>query len=157
MAKSNFERMIQLAETVFDSKSDPNQLDVDESVIKHLQLMHHATMSEYDDGNGPIVWILMIPTTQELMKQFLDNKISEKELYELTPLDIPYDSIYLCSAMVLEEYRRKGIAKTLSINAINSIQKDYSIKNLFVWPFAKEGQQLAEKIAAATKLPLLIK
>jgi len=59
--------------------------------------------------------------------------------------------------LVLKEYRRKGIAKTLSINAINSIQKDHSIKNLFVWPFAKEGQQLAEKIAAATKLPLLIK
>jgi len=149
--------MIQLAETVFDSKSDPNQLDVDENVIKHLQLIHPATMSEYNDGNGPVVWILLIPTTQSLMKLFLENNISEKELYELTPLDISYDAIYLCSAMVLEEYRRKGIATTLTIEAITSIQKNHLIKNLFVWPFAKEGQLLAEKIAAAIKLPLLIK
>jgi GNAT superfamily N-acetyltransferase len=57
--------------------------------------------------------------------------------------------------MVLEEYRGKGIAKRLTLEAIDSIRKDYPLKTLFVWPFSKEGELLAEAIAKASSLPLL--
>ena len=151
---SNFERMIQLAEDVFAAKKDPDQLDVDEDVIEHLKKIHPYSVSEYDDGNGPAAWILLIPTTTGLMNQFLDNKISEKELFELTPLDTPYEALYLCSAMVLEEYRRKGIAKRLTLKAIEEIKKDHPIKALFVWAFTKEGDLAADALAKFTGLPL---
>lgn len=154
MPSSNFERMLQLAEEVFVAKNDPDQLDVNQEVLERLQLIHPATVSEYDDGNGPVAWVLLIPTTLELMNQFLENKISEKELFELTPLDTTYDALYLCSAMVLEEYRRKGIAKRLVLNAIEKIRKDHPLKALFVWPFTKEGDLGAEIIARLTSLPL---
>ena len=36
MNKSNFQRMIELAENIFATKNDPNQLDVNEEVIEHL-------------------------------------------------------------------------------------------------------------------------
>ncbi len=153
----NYDRMIQLAETVFNSKADTNQLDVDEDVISHLKSIHPATLSEYNDENGPAVWILMIPTTIDLMNRFLENDISEKELYELTPKNIQYESIYLCSALVLEEFRRKGIAKKLTLSAIESIRKDHPIKYLFIWPFSEEGLSLAEKVAGSTQIPLKIK
>ncbi len=153
----NYDRMIQLAETVFNSKADANQLDVDEDVISHLKSIHPATLSEYNDENGSAVWILMIPTTIDLMNRFLENDISEKELYELTPKNIQYESIYLCSALVLEEFRRKGIAKKLTLSAIESIKKDHPIKYLFIWPFSKEGLSLAEKVAGSTQIPLKIK
>jgi GNAT superfamily N-acetyltransferase len=154
MALSNFERMMQLADEVFSSRTDPNQLSIDEKVIKRLQLIHPATMSEYDDGNGPAVWILVIPTTLNLMERFLEKKISEKELYELTPLKTKYEALYLCSAMTLQEYRGKGIAKKLIIQAIENIKKDHPIKSLFVWAFSKEGDALAERVAILTELPL---
>ena len=157
MSLSNFERMIQLAEEVFDSKSDPEQLEVNETVLNHLYKIHPATVQEFDDGNGPVVWVLLFPTTNLLMDDFLENKISEKQLFELTPLDIKYDAIYLCSAMVLEEYRRKGIAKQLTLNAVAEIIKNHPIKNLFVWPFTKEGRSLEEKISASVGLQLKIK
>jgi hypothetical protein len=38
MGKSNFERMLQLADEVFATKNDPNQLDVNEEVMEHLIL-----------------------------------------------------------------------------------------------------------------------
>lgn len=123
MALSNFERMLQLADEVFATKNDPHQLDVNEEVIQHLQQIHPATVSEYDDGNGPVAWILLLPTTTELMHPFLEQKISEKELFEKTPLNISYDTLYLCSAMVLEEYRRKGIARKLTLKAVEAIRK----------------------------------
>lgn len=151
---SNFERMIKLAEEVFDVRNDPDQLDVNEKVMERLQKMHPATVSEYDDGNGPVCWILGIPTTTELMNKFLDCRISEKQLFEQTPMKGPYEAIYLCSAMVLKEYRNKGIATRLTLQAIESIRKDHPIKALFVWAFSKEGDSLAEKISLKTGLPL---
>lgn len=154
MPLSNFERMILLAEEVFATKDDPDQLDVNNEVIKHLQEIHPATVSEYDDGNGPVAWIILIPTTLELMHQFLEKKISEKELYELTPLNVSYQSLYLCSAMVLDEYRRKGIAKKLILNAIEVIRINHPLKYLFVWTFSKEGERGAEEMARITSLRL---
>jgi GNAT superfamily N-acetyltransferase len=146
--------MIQLAEDVFAAKNDPDQLDVDQDVIEHLKKIHPYSVSEYDDGNGPAAWILLIPTTTGLMNQFLEGKISEKELFEITPLDTPYEALYLCSAMVLEEYRRKGIAKRLALKAIEEIKKDHPIKEMFVWAFTKEGDLAADALAKFTGLPL---
>jgi GNAT superfamily N-acetyltransferase len=154
MDLSNFERMIQLSDAIFSSRNDPDQLNVDENVMEHLQLIHPNSITEYDDGKGPVCWILCIPTTLDLMHQFIDQKISERELYELTPLNTKYEAIYLCSALLLEEFRGKGIAQRLCIEAIECIKIDHSIKALFYWPFSKEGKKLAEKISDLIDLPL---
>lgn len=155
MTLSNLERMIKLADDVFDIKSDPNQLDVNQDVIERLQRIHPATVSEYDDGNGPVAWVLVIPTSSVLMNRFLKCEISEKELFVLTQPGESYEAIYLCSALVLEEYRRKGITKKLVTEAVEKIRKDHPIKTLFVWTFSKEGDLASEKIAQLASLPLL--
>jgi GNAT superfamily N-acetyltransferase len=154
MALSNFERMIQLSDDVFSSRTDPDQLNVDENVMEHLQRIHPDTISEYEEGNGPICWILCIPTTLDLMTQFVDQKISERELYERTPLNFQYEAIYLCSALLLEEFRGKGIAQELCVSAIENIRKEHAIKALLYWSFSKEGEKLAEKISELVGLPL---
>ena len=154
MSLSNFERMIQLADDVFSTRTDANQLSVDEEVMNRLHEIHPASLSEFDDGNGPAAWVLVFPTTDVLMKEFLDKKITEKELFYLTPLNVVYDAIYLCSALVLEEHRNKGIAKSLTVDAIEKIRKDHPIKSLFVWAFTKEGDALAKKISLELGLPL---
>lgn len=157
MPLSNFERMIELADEVFASKTDPDQLDVNPEVLDHLRMIHPATVSQRDDGNGPVAWILLIPTTDELMEGFLENRISEKELYEQTPLNAKYNALYLCSAMVLKEYRRKGIAKQLTLDAIAEIRKDHPIETLFAWTFSNEGLLTAEALARLVSLPLKCK
>jgi len=154
MSKSNFERMIQLSDEVFSSRIDPDQLNINENVMEQLQLIHPDTISEYDDGNGPVCWLLCIPTTIDLMTQFINQNISERELYELTPLNTKYEAIYLCSALLLEEFRGKGIAQNLAVKAIESIKIDHSIKALFFWSFSKEGEKLAEKLSGLMGLPL---
>ncbi len=146
--------MIQMANDVFDTKSDPEQLDVDETVIARLKEIHPATVSEFADEHGPAIWILVIPTITALMQQFLNHEISEQKLAEQTPIGAQYDAIYLCSAMVLEEYRGKGMAKKLTVDAIATIMETNQVKALFVWPFSPEGEALAESIAWATSLPL---
>ena len=152
---SNLERMIQLAEDIFANKTDPNQLDVDDKVIQRLKQIHPSTVSEYNEGDGPAAWILLFPTTIPLMQQFIQKEITEQQLFDLTPLNTTYKALYLCSAMVLPEFRHKGIAKQLSQRAIESIQKDHPIETLFVWAFSSEGDSLANNISATVQLPLL--
>ncbi len=154
MPLTNFERLIQLAEEVFAVKNDPDQLDVDQLVIDRLRRIHPATVSEFNEGSGPVAWVLMIPTTRALMDEFLNGRISEKELFERTPLDAKYEALYLCSALVLNEYRRQGIAKHLMLNAIEEIRKDHPLQSLFVWAFTEEGDRGSERISQLTSLPL---
>ncbi len=154
MALSNFERMMQLADDIFAVRNDPEQLNVNQEILDRLQRIHPSTVSQYSEEDGPVAWILIFPTTSDLMHKFLEHKISEKELFELTPLDTKYDALYLCSALVLEEYRRKGIAKRLTLKAIEDIRKDHPIKSLFTWAFTREGDMGAETVSRLTLLPL---
>jgi hypothetical protein len=157
MALSNFERMMALVESSFDTKNDPNQLDVNEDVMSKLFQLHPNALIEKDDGDGPFIWIILIPTTNELMQLFLENQITEAELFEKTPIGATYESIYLCSAMTLEEFRKKGTTKKLCLEAIENMRKENPITSLFVWSFSKEGESLAEKIATETGLMLFKK
>ena len=146
--------MIRLAENFFDAKNDPDQIAVDENVIVGLRAIHPRTMSEERDEHGPIAWILVIPTIKDLMIQFIDKKISEKEILSQTPLQARYEALYLCSALVLPEHRHKGIAHRLTVSAIKSLRQDHPITSLFYWSFSIEGDRLAN--AAAKESGLLL-
>ncbi len=155
MESTNFQRMIALADEVFSYRTDPEQLDVNEAVIEKLHTLHASTLSEHVLGDGPVVWILLIPTTLETMHQFINSKITERQLLEQTKAGEMYEAIYLCSALVLPEFRRKGLAKQLTLEAIHKIQYEYPIKFLYVWPFSKEGEELSELMSEQLGLPLL--
>ena len=152
---NNFERMIELANEVFSARTDLDQLDVDEKIMEKLQSIHPATLSEHVEGDGPVVWILLIPTTTVVMEKFISKKIGERQLLEQTTPGEKYDSLYLCSALVLPEFRKKGLASKVTLNAVKEIQNDHAIKTLFVWPFSNEGEQLATQLAKKLHLPLL--
>ena len=154
VAIDNLQRMIQLADEFFEVKHDPDQIAVTENVMVRLRSIHPSTMSEARDENGPISWILVIPTTSEVMESFLAGKLNERELLEKTPAGSTYTAIYLCSALVLPEFRGKGIARKLTIDAVQSIMRDHPIKALFSWPFSVAGEKLARSIAEEIGLPI---
>ncbi len=149
--------MIQLANDAFDVQNDSRQLNVDETVIEKLKKLHAATVSEYIDGDGPVIWILLFPTSLELMHRFLREEISENELLDKTieQKTIKLEALYLCSALTLEEFRNKGLTKNLALEAIHKIRKDLKIKYLFVWNFSKEGAAFSKSLSKIEMLPLL--
>lgn len=154
MPGNNRARMIKLSEEFFDMKNDPAQLSVDEDTMKRLLEINPSTLSEKTDENGPIAWMLIIPTTKKVMDDFLTRKITEKEILDRTPLGEKYDTIYLCSALVLPEYRGRGLAKQMVLHAIQSILNQHPIQSLFVWSFSTEGKSLANWVANELNLPL---
>ena len=154
MAETNRERMIRLAEEFFDMKNDPDQIAVDAAVIEKLGKIHPRSMSEERDENGPVAWILVIPTTGPLMEEFIRGRINERDLLERTPVDVPYDALYLCSALVLPERRGQGLARALTLDAIAAVRRDHPLKALFYWGFSGGGDALAASVARASGLPL---
>lgn len=155
MAQSNFERLIQLADEAFDYRSDPDQIEMTDEQRSKFMAIHPATMQAENTEAGPVAWLLVLPTTLQLMERFVKQEISEKELLDLTPIGVPYEAIYLCSALVLEEYRCKGITMRLTLKAIAEISKNNPIRALFVWPFSEGGDAVAQKVADELHLPLV--
>lgn len=155
MTDINFQRMLRLAEEFFETKHDPLQITVDEETTALLRQIHPSAMSEVKNQDGPIAWVLVIPTTRDLMNQFVAGEIDERELLFRTPLNASYDALYLCSALVLPEFRRKGTAKRLVMKAVSAIRDEHPIKYLFYWEFSADGKALASSIAQEAHLPLL--
>ena len=149
--------MIQLADEFFSTRNDPEQLDVNQDIMEQLQKIHPATLSEEVEGDGPVVWILMIPTSALTMRRFIAGEINESDVLTETKPGTAYDAIYLCSALVLPEFRKQGRAFRQAAGAIAHIRKSHPIKFLYAWGFSKEGEQLAQKLAADAQLPLLSK
>ena len=90
--KNNYERLIALANSVFETKNDPHQLDVNEEVMERLAAIHPSCLSEFEEGDGPLSWVLVFPTSNILRDRFLKNEITEKELFYLTEIGIKYDA-----------------------------------------------------------------
>ncbi len=153
--QKNLERMIRLADEFFDYKDDPEQIAVDEEVMKKLQRLDPSSLSEEANDDGPIAWVLVIPTTEEVMREFLGGRISERKLLEMTGPGGTFDALYLCSALVLPEFRKQGLAKKLTVRAAKEIMTRQRIRWLYYWAFSEEGKKLAESVAMEAGLPLL--
>jgi hypothetical protein len=151
----NLNKMLQLSEKVFHAKGDPRQIAFTPQDMQHLSSIHPFTLNEKNTQEGPVCWVTLIPTSKDIMRQFLDGKIHENELLSLTNASTEFEAIYLCSALTLPEYRNNGMTLDIAVNAIQNISKDAEIQYLFAWPFSLEGKKLSEKIAQVTKIPIL--
>ena len=119
---SNFERLLAITTSFFDTKNDPDQLQVDEQVITRLLELHPATVTELVEGDGPVLWILLIPTSLATMHAFLNGAITEAQLFEQASIGSQFEAVYLCSASILPEYRNKGFIYKLTCEALVRIQ-----------------------------------
>ena len=154
MQESNLDRMIKLAEDFFETKNDPSQISVTGDVMDRLLKIHPSTRGEERDENGPVAWVLVIPTTLDVMTRFIEKRINEQQLLDETAPGDRYEAIYLCSALVLPEHRGKGLARKLVTAAVTSIRRDHPIECLYFWSFSNEGERLARAIARELGLPL---
>ena len=146
---------MRIIDETFATRNDPDQIHVTEKQRKKLAAIHPATLSEVADENGPLIWVLVIPTVSGIMNDFLLKKISEKQILELTQAGQSYDCIYLCSVTTLPELRGRGRTKQAVLDVINKIRADHPVHTLFTWPFSDAGEGLAEAVARECGMKLL--
>jgi len=145
--KLNEAKLYDLIDDVFDTKNDSTQIGFSEADIEKMMALHPATLQEAANEDGPYAWVAVIPTSSVLMHQFLSGAIDERQLFEQTSPSAANDVAYLCSAIVLPEFRRSGVALRLTVQAIDSMKRDLPIRYALVWPFSEQGELLAKKAA----------
>ena len=77
--QANYTRMFALIEETFATRNDPDQIQVTPEQMKKLEKLHPSTLTELADENGPVIWVLVIPTTTNVMNDFLSEKFPKKE------------------------------------------------------------------------------
>ena len=153
----NLKRLLELVDDVFATRNDPTQIAFTEADMKKMESLHDGCLQEAANEDGPISWVAVIPTSLELMHRFIRGEVTERQLFDATEESTPQQAVYLCSAIVLPEHRRSGIAFDLSVRSIRNIQEDRHIEAAFVWPFSDEGENLAQKVASFCSLPLFVR
>lgn len=101
----------------------------------------------------------IILTSNELADKFLSAEINENDLLLNSRKIKKFDCIYLCSAIILPEFRNKGFIFESSKRVIaNSIEEfGMQFPKLFYWPFSNIGEKLSKKIANYFKFEILKK
>lgn len=156
MERKIIDKIFEITERFFGTANDPDQMPVNKESLRKLQELHPKSFIYKTDNDEPISWVVVLPTSDELMKKFLDNEINERELLNLTQPQDRYEALYLCSAFTVPEHRGKGYAAALFQEAITQIPHSKDVK-LFAWPFSEEGKQLADKLSSIFGKKILIK
>ncbi|OGI72576.1 hypothetical protein A3J61_01245 [Candidatus Nomurabacteria bacterium RIFCSPHIGHO2_02_FULL_38_15] len=138
-------KQMKIAEEFFGTENDPDQMPINSESTKKLDTLCDCWLSsEFDEYGEPISWAIVMPTQKALAINFLNKKITERQLLELTmPSDI-YDAIYFASVITVPEHRGKGLALKVVLKALEkmSVTKDVMY---FTWPTTKEGESLLTK------------
>lgn len=150
-------KSMKIAESFFGTEKDPDQIPIgEESHEKLLSLHKSSIVYELDEKGDPISWVILVPTTESLMNDFLEGKINERELFEKTTPGDSFNALYLCSVFTVPEHRKKGLAMKLFKKAIADIVGDKDFK-YFAWPYSIEGGNLIKKLEKDIGVNILIK
>ena len=140
----------EISEAIFVSEEDPNQMPITKETKKRLQEINKdALLYKIDEKENLISWVVTIPTSTELMDKFLSKEINERELFEQTKPNTEYDALYICAIVTAPEYRNKGYAKEMILEAIKRFEKTKDLK-IFAWPTSKEGLSLLTTLEKET-------
>ena len=155
MNQKILDSMMKIAELFFGTETDPDQMPINqESADKLLSIHKNTIVYKIDENGNPIAWVVVVPTSINVMNQFLKKEITEKELLDKAVEEKKFDTLYLCAAFVLPEYRRKGYAKELFEEAINGMPNGNNA-TLYCWLYSEDGKKLVAALSGVIKRPIL--
>jgi GNAT superfamily N-acetyltransferase len=146
MNKEAFEKVLKMSEEFFGTESDPEQMSVSEESARKLWSIHPDTVLYAFEGGEPVAWVVIVPTSADVMEKFLAKKISERDLLDLAAAEKKFEALYVCGAFVLPDYRRKGYAKELLLKGIRILSQGKDIP-LYAWVYSDEGRKLTESLS----------
>jgi len=146
----------------FFPKSDPETktyLDLDFKKANKLVSKFPMSVGVAYDDNKIIGWSEIYPTTKEIMHSFAYKKISETQLYNKS-INLPIkkiNAIYFGLYADEKKYRHRHII-TRTVIAQTKYYLDINKDIEFcVWPYSKQGLNLAQIIAKHFKKELYVR
>ncbi len=142
---------IKMAEKFFPWIEDENYVSPDEVTYDLIKNIYPNSVIYIKDNAKLIGHAFILPCNKRIMNNFLAKKINEKQMFHLIKDQVnekSFDCIYLASAFVLPEYRKKGLATKAMVLAIKRLceasNKDKPI--LFYEALSAEGNKLSKKV-----------
>lgn len=143
----DLEKMNAIAIELFQTENDDTQASPTlEKCLQVIKKDKYNYISINDDKGEPIAWSLVMPTSLEVMDNFLSEEITERELLETSRSDDKFEALYLFSVIVLPEHRRKGLGQFLFKTQIKYFKDKYNISELYSWWFSEEGKKLGDSL-----------
>lgn len=147
-SEEDFLKGVNLHVRGFNVKEDSNQIqeeDVSYKKIIDYDCEQECIIKENEKVIGSFYFIL---TSKKIMDNFLEEKINERDLLNNSRKLINFNSIYFCSAIIEEDYRRKGLIFKATKKLIKHINPLFKEKpSIFGWTFSESGSNLFKKTA----------
>ena len=161
LTKKDWDESAQLAQDFFHTETKPDEIQISEEnkrfIHKYMPDCNNIIRAE----KKVIGSTFIVPCNKEIMRRFLNKKISEKDLFEEVKKKITYknfDTIYLCSSFLKKEYRGRGLAIEARIKSIKKILHGRRIKPiLFTWAQTKEGKKSVKRTASLLRYELKLR
>lgn len=152
MTERTIEQILLYAEQFFGTQNDPTQLPATrESFDALLALDERGIVTELTEEGDLIGWMVTVPTTAEQMESFVNERITEAELFSNSIIPRAHtgyvEAVYLCAVFVLPEYRQKGYGRGLVQKAVRLYREENSEAQFFTWPWSCAGRKVVKKIA----------
>lgn len=142
-----FEKMNAIAIELFETESDDTQASPTlENCLRVVKKEKYNFILVKDTNDELMGWSVVMPTSLEVMDNFLSEEITERELLEISRIDSKFEALYLFAVIVLPEYRKKGLAKFLFKTQIEYFKEKYNINNIYSWWFSEEGKKLGDSL-----------
>ena len=156
MNEKILQKMLTIAEHFFGTENDPQQIPITMESFNKLQTLHPNTIIYKAKNNNPISWAVTLPTQKKLMEKFLKGEITENNLLKMTKKQDIYDTLYICAAFTLPEYRRKWLALQMLKEAITKIP--YKKENqIFTWIFSEEWEKMIDTLEKEMNVKIIRK
>ena len=138
----------------FNIDNDPTQLMADKKAYNYSVRIGGCTVMALEDGKM-LGWCFAFPTTRKLMEEFLNDTISERELFWATRKNKKYDAVYLCAVYVYSNHRQIGLGTKLINECLKPLLKEGVC--IFYEPYTKKGKNLGEFTLKDYKYEIKIK
>lgn len=143
--KIDIEKMNKVATDIFGN-GDETMVNPTPENDKRIIALEENTFVCYKKNNTPVAWSLVLPTSKENAKQFLDKEITERELFDTSTQNPSFESLYLFVVVTMPDYRKKGLGSSLMKYQIDYFKNKYKIKNFYAWALNNEGKSLIESL-----------
>jgi N-acetylglutamate synthase-like GNAT family acetyltransferase len=143
ITKKQVKQVAIISEKSFCTKKDKTQMRSDYRLFLKIAKKFPDFFSILTLNNKIIGDNILLPSTKELMKSFLENKLNEKQLTDIlikSKIKKP-ECLFLAEIIIDKEYRRRGYASFLLDKALKHLKHIEGHKlPIFYWAWSKEGE-----------------
>ncbi len=152
---SDIKKTNKIAKKMFGTETDETQAKPTLKNALKLISIEKNNFICFKNNDEIIAWSVVLPTSKEAMKHFLEGNINERELFDISLSHLFFEALYLTAVIVLPEYQKKGIGSFLMKKQIKYFKEKYGINRFYALALTKEGKKLIKAMEWDLRIKIL--